>query len=597
MGKIIFALLEKRLNDTPDRPYLKYRDGEGFKTMKWKEYGQKIEEFSKALVGYGIKAGDKISLIGKSSPDWFVIDMSIMTIGATIAPIYTTSSGEQIKYILNHSGARLFFVEEISQYDKIKGMLKDITGLEKIVLINGTVPSGEDILMDFKTFIKVGNDISEEELIKLRNSVTEDMVATYIYTSGTTGNPKAVMLTQKNCYSTAICVDVWWEFMKRETEMIKTCCFLTLAHVFERSASLLAPLMTGSLVHFCELDNAIEELRNVQPTLVVGLPRTWEKIYDMVMANRNAMPEKKKKIFNWATNVGMQYNKYLYEKKRIPLTLKVKHKIAEKLVIKKILDTLGFFNDAKHVMTGGSVSSKEIIDFFFSLGIWICQVYGQSEALGIGSAETRESLRFGSVGKPFPLTEIKIAADGEIMVKSNMVSPGYYKDKELTAETFRDGWLYSGDLGYLDEDGYLFITGRKKDIIITSGAKNISPAKIEASLMSHPLVEHAVLVGEGKKYITALLTLSLEGGIPFGTNKGISVKSYDDLLNVKGIGEEIEKHISEVNDKLSRVEQIKKFKILPIPLSEEDGELTSLKKIKRFAVVERYEKEINEMYS
>ena len=597
MEKIIFTLLEKRLKDTPNRPCLKYRDSEGWRTINWNEYWQRIEEFSKGLVGYGIKAGDKVSLIGKSSPDWFVCDMSIMTIGATIAPIYVTSSGEQIKYIINHSEARLFIVEDLSQYDKIKGMLKDINGLEKIVLINGTAPQGEDILMDFETFIKMGSGISDEKLTEVRNSVTENMVATYIYTSGTTGNPKAVMLTQKNCHSTAVCVDVWWEFMKRETDMIKTCCFLTLAHVFERSASLLGPLISGSLVHFCELDRAIEELRDVQPTLVVGLPRTWEKIYDMVMANRDVMPNKQKKIFDWATDVGKKYNEYLYEKKRIPLTLKAKHAIAERLVIKKVLDTLGFFNDAKHVMTGGSVSSKEIIDFFFSLGIWICQVYGQSEALGIGSAETREYLRFGSVGKPFPFTEIKIADDGEIMVKSDIVSEGYSKDPELTTETFRDGWLYSGDLGYLDEDGYLFITGRKKDIIITSGAKNISPAKIEASLMSHPLVEHAVLVGEGKKYITALLTLSLEGGIPFGLKDEIKIKSYDDLLTIEGISGEIEKHVSEVNDKFSRVEQVKKFKILPTPLSEEEGELTSLKKIKRFAVVKRYEREIEEMYS
>ena len=597
MEKTIFTLLERRLGETPERNYLNYKDGEVRRMITWGEYGGEIERFSRALIGYGIRAGDRVSLIGKSSPDWFVIDMSIMTIGATIAPIYVTSSGEQIKYILNHSEARLFFVEDISQFDRIRDMLKDIPGLERIVLINGTVPPDEDTLMDFDAFLKLGDDISDGKLKEHRDSVTEDMVATYIYTSGTTGEPKAVMLTQKNCYSTAICVDTWWEFMKKETDTIKTCCFLTLAHVFERSASLLGPLMAGSLVHFCELDNAVEELREVQPTLVVGLPRTWEKIYDMVMANRDAMPDKKKKIFDWAIDIGTKYNRCLYEKKGIPLSLKARHVIADRLVIKKILDTLGFFNDAKHVMTGGSVSSKEIIDFFFSLGIWICQVYGQSEALGIGSAETREYLRFGSVGKPFPFTEVEIARDGEIMVKSDMVSPGYYKDKELTAETFRDGWLYSGDLGYIDDDGYLFITGRKKDIIITSGAKNISPAKIEASLMSHPLIEHAVLVGEGKKYITALMTLSLEGGVPFGINKGITVNSYNDLLSIEGIEEEIERHVSEVNDRLSRVEQIKKFKILPIPLSEEDGELTSLKKIKRFAVVERYEMEIDEMYS
>lgn len=597
MEKTIFTLLEKRLNETPDRDYLNYRDGDVRKTITWGEYGKRIDRFSRALIGYGIKAGDTVSLIGKSSPDWFVIDMSIMTIGAAIAPIYVTSSGEQMRYILNHSKARLLFVEDITHFEKIRGMVRDIPILEKTVLINGAVPDGETNLIDFDAFIQIGDGVSPERLTEERNSVTEDMVATYIYTSGTTGEPKAVMLTQKNCHSAAVCVDTWWEFLKKETDTIKTCCFLTLAHVFERSSSLLGPITNGSLVHFCELDRAVEELKEIQPTVVVGLPRTWEKIYDMIMANRDLMPEKKKKIFDWAMGVGMEYNRRLYEKRGVPPAVKIKHMIAERLVINTILDTLGFLNDAKHIMTGGSVSSREVIDFFFSLGIWICQVYGQTEALGIGSSETREHLRFGSVGIPFPFTEIKIAEDGEIMVKSDTVSPGYYKDEELTAETFRDGWLYSGDLGHIDDDGYLFITGRKKDIIITSGAKNISPAKIEASIMSHPLVEHAVLVGEGKKFVSALVTLSLEGGVPFGEMRGVQVSSYDDLLAMEGVREEIEKHVGEVNERLSRVEQVKKFEILPAPLSVEGGELTSLLKMKRFKVIEKYKEKIEGMYS
>jgi long-chain acyl-CoA synthetase len=405
------------------------------------------------------------------------------------------------------------------------------------------------------------------------------------------------MLTHRNYYSAAVSVYEWEKFLIKTDEQIITPSFLTLAHVFERNTSLLTPLLTGACVYFGDLSRALDDMREIQPTVVVGLPRTWEKAFETIMANRNAMPVKKQKIFDWALRVGRDYNRHLYERKKVPLSLKTAHAIAHKLVIQKILGGLGFFKNAKHIITGGAVSSREIIDFFFSLGLWICQVYGQTEALGMASAETREYMRFGSVGKPFPYTDIKIAADGEIMVKSGMVSPGYYKDPELTKETFKAGWLYSGDLGYIDEDGFLFITGRKKDIIITSGAKNITPAKIEASLMISPLVEHAVVAGDGKNYITALFTLNLEEGIAFARKQGFEIADYQSLLSVPGLRKELEKHVAQINEKYSRVEQVKKFTILPEPLTVEGGELTSLNKIKRFAVIKKYEKEIDTMYS
>jgi long-chain acyl-CoA synthetase len=474
--------------------------------------------------------------------------------------------------------------------------LKDITLLERIIMINGNYPAENPLFMDFNAFDKLGESITVQGLRDRRAALTPDMVATYVYTSGTTGPPKAAMLSHKNYYAAAASMKVWTQFLTTAVEQVKTTCFLTLAHVFERNVSLLTPLVTGACVYFADLSKAMDELRLIQPTIVMGLPRTWEKVYETIMAKRDTMPGRKQKIFNWALQTGQQYNKCLYEKKPMALPLRVKYSVANTLVIKKILDGIGCFNEAKHILTGGAVSSKEIIDFFFSLGLWICQVYGQTEALGMASGETRENMRFGSVGKPFPFTEIRIADDGEIMVKSDMVSPGYYKDSELTNETFRNGWLYSGDLGYIDPDGYVFITGRKKDIIITSGAKNITPSKIEASLMSVPLVEHAVVAGDGKKYLTALITLSFEDGQNFAKKKGLEVRDYKSLITMDGLKEELERHIAAVNEKYSRVEQIKKFTILPAPLSIEGGELTSLNKIKRFAVIQKYVKEIDEMY-
>lgn len=600
MTKTLFSLLDKRIQDTPDQIYLKFReDGINWKETTWKEYGEQIEKFSRALIGYGIKQGDKISLIGQGTPKWFMTDMSVMTIGAVIAPIYITSSCEQISYIVNHSKARILFVEDISYFQRIEPILNSISTLEQVVLLNGHAPSGNKLLIDLSSFEALGQNVSEEELKKSRLTVTEEMIATYVYTSGTTGNPKAVMLSQKNYFATAKSVFKWQEFMTEDKsiQQIKHCCFLTLAHVFERNMSLTAPLLTGACVYFGALDDALEELKEIQPTIVVALPRTWEKMHEGLMAYRGQMPEEQQEIFDWAINVGHQYNTHVYEKRTIPPDLQASYEKAHTEIITKVLSVLGCFNDTKHIMTGGAVSSKEVINFFFSIGIWICQVYGQTESLGMGSAETREHLRFGSVGKALPCSEIKIADDGEIMLKSDMVSPGYYDEPKLNQEAFKNGWLYTGDIGTIDSDGYLFITGRTKDIIITSGAKNITPAKIEGFLMNSPLVEHAVVIGEGKKYLTVLLTLSLEGGKIYAKNQGVNIKTYDDLLNLDGIRTEIDKHVQAVNEKFSRVEQIKTFSILPEPLSEGNGELTALQKLKRFKVIENNSLRIEQMYN
>ncbi len=600
MEKTLGSLLDKRVQDTPDQVYLKFREENGaWQEMTWRDYGRKINRLSKALMGYGIKQGDKISLIGPGSPKWFVTDMSAMTMGAVVAPIYITSSGDQIAYIVNHSGARLLFVDDISYFQRIEPVISKMPGLEKVVLLNGSAPSDIDMLTDLPSFERLCENVTDDELTQCRNSVTENMAATYIYTSGTTGNPKAVILSQKNYFATAQSVSLWQKFLTEDTTIprIKHICFLTLAHVFERNLSMTAPLSTGACVYFGDLSNAMEDLKQIQPTILVALPRIWEKMYEGIMAYKAQMPAAQQEVFDQAISTGKTYNMHLYEKTAISPQLKEEYEKAYDMVIARVLDVLGCFKDARHIMTGGAVSSRKVIDFFFSIGIWICQVYGQTESLGMGSAETRDFLKFGSVGKAFPFSEVKIADDGEILIKSDMVSPGYHNEPELNETTFKDGWLYTGDVGFIDSQGYLFITGRKKDIIITSGAKNITPAKIEGELMRSPLIEHAVVVGEGKKYLTALLALSLEGGKAWAGNRGEQVDTYTDLLELDLVAREIDTHVARVNEKFSRVEQIKKFSILAEPLTEENGELTALQKLKRFKVIENNNDLIDDMYA
>ena len=327
-----------------------------------------------------------------------------------------------------------------------------------------------------------------------------------------------------------------------------------------------------------------------------GVPRVWEKLHEAVSGYIAAQPAHKQKLIKWALATGLEVNQLLYEEKPVPLPLKISHKAAKSLVLNKILKSLGM-DRVETAVSGGAVLSREVLDFFVGLGVWLQDVYGQTEGHGTTSFATREAIRFGSAGKPYPLVQVRIAEDGEILVKGGNVSPGYYKDPKLTRETFKNGWLYSGDLGRIDEDGFLWVTGRKKDIIITSGGKNITPAKIESSLMSSPLVEHAVVLGEGRKYITALLTVSIESAAKRLSIPLEEAQDFSLIVSDPKIRREIDSHINEVNAQLSRVEQIKKYTILDQSFTPETGELTHLQKLKRNVVAEKFKEAVEKMYS
>jgi len=594
MAETITELFEKRIKETPHRNALCFKKAGEWKSISWEAYAERVDGFAGALMALGVKRGDKVGLIGANTPEWFIADMAIMTMGAVTVPIYATSSGEQICYALDHSESKIFIVEEMSYFQRIEKLLHDVPKLERVIVIRGTVPENESLLIHLNSFYSLGGKVTAQELSAMRSAVTPDTVAFYIYTSGTTGPPKAVILTHKNSVTAGKNVFLT---MPMKTKEPNSCTYLSLAHIAERTINLFSTLFDGRTVYFMGgYQQFAEDLREIRPAIWLGVPRVWEKLHEGVMSYRDALSETKQKIIDWALRAGAEYNWRKYEGERIAFALKAKYAAARLLVIKKLLASLGLDRVEINV-TGAAPTSKEILDFFVSIGIWLQDVYGQTEGHGTTSFATRDAIRFGSAGKPYPLVEVRIANDGEILVKGDNVSPGYYKNPELTQETFKDGWLYSGDIGRIDEDGFLWITGRKKDIIITSGGKNITPSKIEASLMSLPLIEHAVVVGDGKKYLTALLTLSEEGGRKFAANEGIAVKNCADLFSLEAVQAAIERHVGKVNEKFSRVEQIKQYKTLPEAFSIEGGELTSILKIKRHYVQEKYAKEIEEMYS
>lgn len=592
MNDTIYTLLSTRINNTPDSIALCYKNDGKWKSLSWAEYGKRIDSISKALIALGVKQGDKVALMGSNSIGWYTCDMGIMTVGAVTVPIYSTNSGEQMVYIINHSESRMLIVENIVFYRRIENLLSKVPNLSQVVILDDYSSPGSKLVISMNDFLKTGQNVLDAKVADVRKSVKPDMVSSYIYTSGTTGQQKAVMLTHTNCVTAAR--NVYLTTMSNR-EIIQ-CSYLPLSHVAERVTNLYTPLLSGGIVYLMGgYDKFLEYLKEIRPTLWAGVPRVWEKIYEGIVKYKESLSPRNIRILNWGIAAGGEYNWRKYNKKHVFLYTIIKHAIAKILVIKKILRALGL-DRAVYTVTGGAPTSHEILDFFTSIGIWLQDVYGQTEGHGTTSFATKDNVRFGSAGKPYPLTEVRIADDGEILVKGDCVSPGYFKDPKLTKETFKDGWLYSGDLGRIDEEGFLWITGRKKDIIITSGGKNITPTKIESSIMSNPLIEHAVVVGDGRKYLAALLTINKEQAINVINDADGSATGIDEMVDHKVIKEMVSRHIDEVNQKFSRVEQIKKFKLMPTTFTIEGGDLTPTQKIRRVNILKKYENDINELY-
>lgn len=594
--RTITDLFEYRVQRSPEKNALLSKETGQWKAVTWKEYSERVKRFGKALIASGLKTGDMAALIGANYPEWFIADMGTMTAGCVSVPVYATNSADQIIYILNHSEAKVFVMDDMQYFKRIESQLAEAKTLKRIVLTKGQAPQDNDLIVDLDSFLRTGDKIDDGELKKMRDQVTPDTLGSMVYTSGTTGPPKAVMLTHQNSVAAGKNIYLIGKAGGIEEYQENSFSYLPLSHVAERTVNLYTTLLGGMPIYFMEsYDKFQEYILEVRPGAWAGVPRVWEKIHEGVMAYRQEKSPAVQKIIAWALAVGHDYNMRGYEKKPFPVALKMKYAVAHSLVIKKILASIGM-DRAKIAITGGGKTSEEITRFFHSLGVFFGEVYGQTEGHGTTSMASLDELKLGTQGKPFPLVEVKIAEDGEILVKGPNVSPGYYKDPELTAQTFKDGWLYSGDLGELDEDGYLKITGRKKDIIITSGGKNITPAKTEAELCALPLIEHAMVVGDGKKYLTALLTLVAEEAEKLAKKEGVQINDRNDYLEVDSIVNAVDEHVQAVNNNLSRVEQIKKYRILPVSFTVEGGELSNIMKLKRHVVTERYGKKIENLY-
>jgi long-chain acyl-CoA synthetase len=569
---------------------LRYKDqaSDAWVDVSYTDLGQAVKELSLGLQEIGIEAHDKVGILCNTRPEWTYSDFATLCAGATVVPIYQTNSPEECQYVLEHSEARAVIIEDAEQLAKIRQIRHLLPSLEHVVAIDPV--DGEDTV-SLDALRERGRSRSDSDFTERVAAVQPTDVATYIYTSGTTGPPKGCVIDHAN-----------WRFMLdvaeedgilMEEEV--TYLFLPLAHAFARLIQLLSTDVGGTLVYW-ERDplKIIPNLAEVKPTYFPSVPRMFEKIYAAATGQVDKASPIKRAIFWWAIRTGRKVHDLEGRGMDPGPILRRQYAFADKQVLSKVRALFG--GRIKQCVTGAAPISSEILEFFWACGIPVMEGYGMTETSTGFTINRPEDFKFGSVGKPFPGCEIAIAPDGEVLLKGPNIFRGYYKNPEATAETIADGWLHTGDLGRLDEDGFLFITGRKKDIIITAGGKNITPANLENGLKQNQYISQAVVYGDRRPYLTALITLDPEEVLALAKEQAWDETDVAALSKREEIGEIVQNAVDDVNSKFARVEQIKKFTILTHDLTQETGELTPTLKVKRNVVYEKYAKDYDRLY-
>ncbi len=566
--------------------------------ISWIQYRENVLAVGMGLLELGVGKGDRISIISENNPEWLYCDIAIQCIGGITVGIYTTNSAEEVAYILNHSESRIFFVEDEEQLDKVLLVKKDLPVLKKVIVydMKGLRNFSDPLVMSFKDFMILGKRAAEEDPARLDSiwpQVKSEDLALIVYTSGTTGPPKGAMLSHYNVTWTSRALGDANEVY--ETDEILS--FLPLCHIAERNNSVFTALTYGLTVNFAEnLETVPEDLREISPQIFFSVPRFWEKFYSNIILIMQESTWLEKKIFYWALRVGEGVSTLKLNHQPVPIFQRIKNAIAHFMVFKNLKLMLGL-ERGRYVFSGGAPISPDILKFFHAVGLPVREVYGQTEVCGPTSIHQGDDITLGTVGKPIPGIDVMIAEDGEILVKGPNVFQGYYKEPELTAEYLRDGWLHSGDVGRFDEKGNLLITDRKKDIIITSGGKNITPQYIENKLKFSPYINDAVVIGDARKYLTSLIMIDKENVTQYAQDQRIPFTTYKNLCHNEKIIDLIQNELDKVNKSLAQVETIKKFRLIDVELTNEDPELTATMKLKRKYVNERFSDRIEDMYS
>lgn len=581
-AKSVAELFLGRVEKTPDLIAYEYQDQAGeWQGVTYTEYARQVRQAALGLHRFGIQKDSCVAVWGDTMPEWTILDLATVSLGAHVAGIYQTSTADQAAYIINDSGATVLCADTYARIETILPLRDQIPHVKKFIVWSGAAPEHDPNVTTLARLLEEGAAADAEQphlYEEMLKGVNPETYAILVYTSGTTGPPKGVVLTNDNCVSVAVNACEHAAFF---TEEDSTIAYLPMSHVAEYM-SFLTRMICGVKAVFCpNFAKLGEALKSRQPTVLVGVPRVYEKVHQKIMGAVEASPPVRRKLFQWAYDTGAQVVRLKEANKPVPSALSVQHALADRLVHSKIRAQLG--GRVRLMFTAAAPIDPKIVEFFMAFGMTMLEAYGLSETAGASHVNLPDDFRLGTVGKPIKGTEQRIAEDGEILLRSAAIFRGYLNQPEATAEVLDpDGWFHTGDIGEIDPDGFLRITDRKKNLLITAGGKNVAPANIETLLKREPLVSQALVVGDRQPFLTALITLNPDA------KQGLS----DEDIQAR-----LDKVVDETNEQIARYEQIKKYRIVPREFTIEDEEMTPTMKLKRRVILQNWNHLVEEMYS
>jgi long-chain acyl-CoA synthetase len=582
MATMVHEVLGNTVAKQGDRPAFRTKRNGAWQTVTWREYGRDVRRAARAMIKLGVEPGSGVSIIGHNSVRWLIADVGAIFAGATVVPVYHTNSPEECAYVLAHSGARVLICEDAGQRDKVEAVRAQLPALEHVFTMVETAgsPSLEDL--------RAAGRAHEPPRIE----ISPDAAATSVYTSGTTGPPKGCVLTHANLLAT---MRMYEHELRNELRPgVVTFMFLPLAHSLARVVQLVT-LDVGATLAFWSGDPKLllDDIADARPNYLPSVPRVFEKIHAKALGAVEDGSPMRRFAFEWALATGRRARAIERRGDAAGPILKAGLRAADRLVLSRVRDLFG--GELRLGLTGAAPIGREVLDFFDACGVLILEGYGMTETCAAATLNSPGEYRFGTVGRPLPGTEVAIADDGEVLMRGPHVFAGYHRDDEATHDTFEDGWLRSGDLGEVDDDGYLAITGRKKDLIITSSGKNVSPTNLETALRETRWVSQAVVYGDNRPYLVALLTLDADELPALAERAGVPA-DISAMVSDPRVHAVVQEAVDEVNARFARIEQIKRFALLDHDLSQAAGELTPTLKVKRGTVNERYRQQFAQLY-
>jgi long-chain acyl-CoA synthetase len=585
-----------RVERSGDRPAQQFKQAADWKTLTWREVGDVVREVALGLIALGREKGDMIALLSASRAEWVQADFAIFSAGCVTVPVYPTYPPDLIAYVVNDSGAKTIIVEDPAQLAKVLQARDRMPVLEQIIVIAGyDAPQPPKMVMTWESLRRLGRENTAAHKSTLAERVASTRptdLATIVYTSGTTGPPKGVMQTHGNHVAAVTASKQATPVQEGWVHLL----FLPLAHSFARLESFLG-VTHGLTTAFAEnLDKVGENLKETRPHFICSVPRVFEKVYGKILAGVEAGSPAKKKIFGWAVSVGRDVSRHQQRGQPVPATLELKRKVAHKLVFSKLHAALG--GRLQWAVSGGAPLARDIAEFFHAAGILLLEGYGLTETCPALTFNRPDRFKFGSVGQTLPGVQLRIAEDGEILARGpNIATLGYYKQPEATREVFDpDGWFHTGDIGAVDQDGFLVITDRKKDLIVTAGGMNIAPQNIENLLKADPFISQVMVYGDRRPYPVALITINPEELSKFARQQGILTSEAAAIVKHPKVAERVGRTVEEKNTQLQSYAKIKRFTVLPTDFTLDGGELTPTLKVKRKVVSQKYKDAIEELY-